>query len=123
MPFAHGEVGAPVRVPPLSPGLTNVAGIHYWTDLENARKRFIGAGFQDIRDLRYTELPARYQKGGYNRGDCNALRQWVRAEDRAGRVLSYYSGDTDWSSTPCSVYLFSAAHYIGPQDDLGRAWE
>ena len=95
--------------------------VHYWTDLENARKRAIGAGFQGIRDLEYVALPAGYAtRGGYNRGDCNRLRTWVRAEDRAGRGTSYYSGDRDWSDTPCSVYRFRAERYIGPPSDLGR---
>ena len=113
------EVGAAVR-----PGLTNVLGVHYSTDLENARKHFIGAGFQDIRGLRYADLPQddRQLDARGNRASCNALRVWVRGEDRAGRATSFYQGDTELFDSPvqCNAYRFSAGAYIGPPGDLGR---
>ena len=99
-----------------------VCGVHYSTRLEEAEKHFIGAGFQDIRRLRYMDLPAVIQ-GRASRGNlahCNDARVLVRRWDREGQCTSFYQGDTDWSSTPCNVYGFEAKHYIGPRGNLGR---
>ena len=125
--YGEEAVGADVRVPPLGPGLTNVLGVHYSTRLTEAEKHFLDAGFQDIRDIRYADLPQddRRLDARGNRASCNALRVWVRGEDRAGRATSFYQGDTELFDSPvqCNAYRFSAARYIGPQGDLGRAWE
>ena len=99
-----------------------VCAVHYSTRIEEARKHFIGAGFQDIRDLRYEGLPA-VVNGRAARGNlvgCNDARVLVRRWDREGRCVSFYQGDVDWSSAQCNVYGFRAVHYIGPRGNLGR---
>ena len=99
-----------------------ICGVHYSTRLEEAEKHFLDAGFQDIRWLRYMDLPAVIQMRATrgNLANCNDARVLVRQWDREGRCVSFYQGDTDLSTTPCNVYGFQARHYIGPRGNLGR---
>ena len=114
-------VGAPIII-----NLNKVLAVHYGTRLEEARKRFIEAGFQGIRNLGYHPIPDwGAWVGKRSPGDmqipCNAARRVVRELDRKGEGTSWYSGDFDWSDSRCNIYHFSADDYIGPPGDLGRA--
>lgn len=90
--------------------------VHYQTDTENAIKRAIGGGFQNIRNM---TIAADWEPGqsSYN---CNHMREVARKLNREGKCLSYYSGDFDLSDSKCRVYRFTYDRYIGPIGDLGR---
>ena len=118
----HGpdtELGAPVII-----NLSKVLAVHYGTRLEEARKRFIEAGFQGIRNLGYHPIPdwgwVQKRSPGDMQIPCNLARRVVRELDRKGEGTSWYSGDYDWSDSRCNIYIFQADAYIGPPGDLGR---
>ena len=116
----HGPdgLGAPIII-----NLNKVLGVHYPTDLENARKRFIEAGFQGIRNLGYHPIPDWGWVEKRGPGDmqipCNLARKVVRELDRKGEGTSWYQG-TEWGDNRCNIYHFSADAYIGSPGDLGR---
>ena len=125
MPFAHAEIGADVRVPPLGPGLTKVIAVDYPRTLDQSRQWLIGAGFQDVRDLGYFHPPdypwLHKRSPGDQQVPCNEARRLVRQLDQEGKATSFYIGDYDWSDSRCNLYVFSAGAYIGTPGNLGRA--